>query len=275
MTNKILMGASVLAILISLPAFAETKAKAEVSTETKVENALDKAGNTIEKTADKAVAATKEGYADVKAYFSDDKNIETVTSVNVMSRLTADEVIGATVQNPAGETIGKVEDILVNKEGDAERVIISDGGVLGLGGKLASFDYDLIEGMTPDQDIVVKLTEKSIKDAKGFEYEPSKTPDPKVAAMPADMFSVNKIIGSKVVDSKGKAVAKVDTVAFDDDDADYLIVTFNKIMGMGGDTAALDFEALEMTNNKGKYTFKLNAQQAAQFQNYKATTKAN
>lgn len=299
MTNKILMGVSVLALLTALPAFAETKAdaNANVSTSTKIENKLDaagesikenakKAGEAIERQTDRAGAATrevyedakaqtKESYGDVKAYFSDDKDVKAVTSINIDSRLTADELLGAAVQNPAGEKIGSIEDILVDKEGDAETVVINDGGILGLGGKLVAFDYDIIEGMSADKDVIVKLTDASIKKAKRFEYEAPSKPDAAISVMPSSQFSVKKIKDAKVVDAKGKAVANVSDVVFDGDDADYLVVTFDKFLGIGGDKAALDFEALDLANNNGKYTFKLNTQQTAQFESQKAATKAN
>lgn len=298
-TNKILMGASVLTLLMALPAFAETKvdANADVSTSAKIENKLDaageaikenakKAGEAIDRQADRAGAATreaykdakattKETYGDVKAYFSDDDDIKAVTSINIDSRLTADELLGSDVQNPAGEKIGSVEDILVDKEGDAETVIINDGGILGLGGKLVAFDYDIIEGVSADKDVIVKLTDASIKKAKRFEYESPSKPDAAISVMPSSQFSVKKIQDAKVVDAKGKAVANVQDVVFDGDDADYLVVAFDKFLGLGGDKAALDFEALDLVNNNGKYTFRLTSQQTAQFESQKDATKAN
>ncbi|PZQ43564.1 MAG: hypothetical protein DI551_11920 [Micavibrio aeruginosavorus] len=275
MTKKILMGASVLAMLAAFPAFAaDTKAPAQETTGAKIERTLDNAGKSIEKTADKAGAKAKEAYGEVKTYFSDDDDIKTVSSVNVSSRLTADELIGTTVQNPAGEEIGKIKDILVDKDGDAETVIISDS-MLGLGGKLAAFNYDVIEGFSKDRDIVVKLSEANIKAAKRFEYDAASA-DASTIVMPADEYSVSKMLDAKVVDPSGKAVADVDTIAFDGDDADYLVVTFNKILGIGGDKAALNLEALDLiTDKNGNYTFKLNQKQTAQFENYKETTKSN
>lgn len=288
MTNKILMGASFLALLAAFPAFAETdaNAKAEVSTSTKVENTLDRAGETvkekamkageaIERQTDKAAAATQDAYGEVKAYFSDDDDVKTMASVNLGARLTADELIGTDVESTAGKKLGKIEDVLVDGEGDAETVVINDGGVMGLGGKLVAFDYDVIEGFNGDKDVVVKASEKAIEQAKRFEYEAPSEPDAKISVMPATQFSVKELMDSKVVDAEGKAVATVETIAFEGDDADYLVVTFDKILGMGGDKAALDFEALDLVNNEGKYTFKLNSQQTAQFEAQKATTKAN
>ena len=288
MTNKILMGASFLALLAAFPAFAETdaNAKAEVSTSTKVENSLDRAGETvkekalkageaIERQTDKAAAATQDAYGEVKAYFSDDDDIKAMSSVNLGARLTADELIGTDVESTAGKKLGKIEDVLVDGEGDAETVVINDGGVMGLGGKLVAFDYDVIEGFNGDKDVVVKASEKAIEQAKRFEYEAPSTPDAKISVMPASQYSVKKLLDSKVVDAEGKAVANVETIAFEGDDADYLVVTFDKILGMGGEKAALDFEALDLVNNEGKYTFKLNSQQTAQFEAQKATTKSN
>lgn len=299
MTNKILMGASLLAILAAFPAFAETKAnvEAEASTGAKIENTLDRAGETVKEKAAKAgeaidrqteragnatreayqdtKTATKDAYGDVKAYFSDDKDVKAMSSVNVAARLTADELIGTKVEDTAGKKLGSIEDILVDGEGDAETVVINDGGVMGLGGKLVAFDYDVIEGFNGDKDVVVKASEESIKQAKRFEYEAPSTPDAKISVLPASQYSVKKLLDAKIVDAEGKAIANVDTIAFEENEADYLVVTFDKILGMGGDKAALDFEALELVNNGGKYTFKLNSQQTAQFEAQKATTKSN
>jgi len=284
MTNRILLSASFLAILAAFPAFAaETNTKADVSAGAKIESTLDNAGEKISNTADKAAAKTeaayeatkaksKEAYSDVKAYFSDDDDVAIVSDFNMGARLEAGDLIGATIQNPKGEEIGTIEDILVNAEGDAQTVIVNDKGVLGLGGKLAAFDADIMEGFNKDNEVIAKLTEASLKNAKAFDFEANGN---KLGGIPTGQFSVKKILDSKVVDANGKAVADVDTVVFEDDDADYVIVTFNKILGIGGDKAALNFEALNLAEANGKYSFKLNSQQTAQFESNKEAQKAN
>lgn len=286
MTKTMLMGASVLALLVALPAFAadtNANAKADTSLEVKTDNALnkaeaklDKAGESIERAADKTKAAAKNAYSDVKAYFTDDDDLKATSTINVSERNTAQALIGTKVEDNNGKNIGKIDDIIVDSEGDAELVIIEDGGVLGLGGKLAAFDFDVIEGFTSSNDVAVKLTEKSIKAATPFEYEASKGNEgKKFTTQPAGTFRVSKILDAKVVDSAGKKVATVDTLVFEEDDAELAIVTFDKVLGMGGEKAALDIDALDLVDDNGKYTFKLNAQQTAQFENFKATTKAN
>lgn len=269
MSKKILMGASFLALLAAFPAFADTKVDANADTSAKVEAKLDQAGNAIERTADKAAAKTKEAYRDVKAYFNDDDD----APLSINARLTADELIGTNVQDMNGKTLGEIKDILVSADGDAETVIITDSA-LGLGGKLAAFDYDVIKGFTKDNDAIVKLSEANIKSAKKFEYK-SDNADANTIVMPADQYSVSKIMDSNVYDANGKVVAEVDTVAFDGDDADYVIVTFNQILGMGGDKAALNMDALKIVPKDDNYAFTLTQQQSAQFETAKDNSKAN
>lgn len=154
-------------------------------------------------------------------------------------------------------------------------MIINDNA-LGLGGKLAAFDYDVIEGIRANDNAAVKLTEADIKAAKRFEYKADAKADANTMIMPAGQFSVKKISDAKVFDANGKAVADVDTVAFEDDDAEYVIVTFNKILGVGGDKAALNMEALDLAQKpNGDYAFTLTQNQSAQFENAKDAKKAN
>ncbi len=273
MTKKILMGVSVLAVLAAFPAFAADTAKDKADTAgAKIEATAEKAATKTKETYNEAKEATKEAYQDVKTYFNENKDDD--ATVNIISRVTADELIGKKVQNAKGDDIGRIKDILVTADGDAETVIIDDNG-LGLGGKLAAFDFDVIEGLSSDDAVVVKLSEANIKAASRFEYEGEAKAGEKIRFKPADQYSVNKIIDANVVDPEGKKVAKVDTLAFEDDDADYLIVTFNKILGVGGDKAALSLKALDLAEKDGKITFQLNTQQTAQFENYKEGAKAN
>lgn len=275
MTRHILMGASVLALIASLPAFAETKANTEPTTGQKVERTLDRTGEKIERGAEKAEDAVKGAYNDVKAYFNDDS--DDVVAVNIDKRVTADELIGKTVRNSKGDTLGKIEDILITANGDAEMIVINDG-FLGLGGKHAAFDFDVIKGYTPSGDAVVVLTDAQVDAAKRFERRADAVKDADAAktfVMPAEYLSVAKIMDSKVYDAAGKAVADIDTVAFEGDDADYVVITFNKILGMGGDKAALNIEAIDIKPRDDKYAFTLTQKQSARFDTMKSNTKAN
>lgn len=276
MTKTILLGASMLAIVTAFPAFAETAVKTDTSAEVKVEKALEKTGDAISNAAKKTEATVKDAYSDVKAYFADEDDVKAVSSINVSNRNTAKALLGTGVQNAEGKTIGKIQDVLVDADGDAETVIIQDNaGILGLGSKLAAFDFDVIEGYNKSNDVVVKLSEQSIKAAKPFDFDANAAAKASVptTTVPQGQYALSKILSADVIGPDGKKVATVENVAFNGDDADYVIVAFNQILGMGGDKAALNMEALNLIEKDGKYTFQLSSDQTAQFHNYK--TKSN
>ncbi len=272
MTRHILMGASVLAILAAFPAFAandtHTSTSAEVKAETKTE--MQKAGDAIEKRADKAGAAVKDTYKDIKAYFTEDDDVKRVTSISVLNKDTAKGMIGKKIENTAGKKIGDVHDIIIDKDGDAETVVIEDGGFLGLGGKLVAFDYEVIQGINADNNVVAPLSKATIDKAKGFDYE-VKSGDTKVSTLPATSYSVEKLLKANVVGPDNEKLATVDNVSFEGNDAEYLIISFDKILGVGGEKAAIELDAVKVAKLDDGYTVQLTAAQAAEFKNLKAT----
>jgi sporulation protein YlmC with PRC-barrel domain len=52
------------------------------------------------------------------------------------------KVVGSKIVNDAGETIGKVEDILISTDGKRPYAILSIGGFLGMGTHLIAVPYD-------------------------------------------------------------------------------------------------------------------------------------
>jgi hypothetical protein len=54
----------------------------------------------------------------------------------------ASKVIGSNVANEAGETIGKVDDVLVSSDGKQPYAVLSVGGFLGMGNRLAIVRYE-------------------------------------------------------------------------------------------------------------------------------------
>lgn len=52
------------------------------------------------------------------------------------------KIVGSSILNDAGETIGKVEDILISNDGKRPYAIVSIGGFLGMGTRLIATPYD-------------------------------------------------------------------------------------------------------------------------------------
>ena len=60
----------------------------------------------------------------------------------------ATNIVGESVYNGAGddaENIGKVSDIVFDKDGQAKQLVIGVGGFLGVGAKNVAFDYDKLK----------------------------------------------------------------------------------------------------------------------------------
>jgi len=81
----------------------------------------------------------------------------------------ANESIGTNVVNASGEKLGKVEDIVLDR--DSARityVIVSYGGILGVGNKHFAVPWQAF-GQTPDRELSLQIDQEQLKNAPGFE----------------------------------------------------------------------------------------------------------
>ncbi|HQS16393.1 PRC-barrel domain-containing protein [Reyranella sp.] len=92
-----------------------------------------------------------------------------VDVVKVSTGYRASKVIGSSVVNDAGDTVGKVDEIIVGPDGKAPFVVLSVGGFLGLGDKLVALPYEQMR--TDGKKIVLPgATEDSLKALPEFKY---------------------------------------------------------------------------------------------------------
>lgn len=81
----------------------------------------------------------------------------------------ASKVIGSTVVNEAGDSVGKVDEIIVGPDGKAPFVVLSVGGFLGVGDKLVVLPYEQMK--TDGKKIVLPgATKDSLKSLPEFKY---------------------------------------------------------------------------------------------------------
>jgi sporulation protein YlmC with PRC-barrel domain len=76
-----------------------------------------------------------------------------------------------TVYNAAGQKIGDLKDVLIDRDGKVAAIIVGVGGFLGLGEKNVAVDYDFLKqngGITGDR-IVVGMSEQDLRDAPSFQ----------------------------------------------------------------------------------------------------------
>ena len=81
----------------------------------------------------------------------------------------ASKVIGSTVLNDANETIGKIDDLLVTRDGKEPYAVLSIGGFLGMGTHMVVVRYDSLKFV--DNKIVLSGGSKDgLKMLPRFEY---------------------------------------------------------------------------------------------------------
>ncbi len=81
----------------------------------------------------------------------------------------ASKVIGSSVVNEAGDTVGKVDEIIVGPDGKAPFVVLSVGGFLGIGDRLVALPYEQMK--TDGKKIVLPgATKDSLKALPAFKY---------------------------------------------------------------------------------------------------------
>jgi sporulation protein YlmC with PRC-barrel domain len=101
---------------------------------------------------------------------------------NVSGDMSASAVIGAKVRNANKETIGKVDDIYVDKDGNIKTLVISVGGFLGVGAKAVGVKWTEITFGRDDKSVM--LTTSLTKEA--LEAMPDYTKAERRVVVPAE-----------------------------------------------------------------------------------------
>lgn len=207
----------------------------------------------------KADSAMREGADEIRAFFAGDAADAKFEPVVFRRDITAEAMLDTDVVDAQGKKIAKVDDILLDSKGRPTKVIVSEGGVMGVGDKKAAFDYGAVKTTTnkDGERVVTGLSEQSIKQ------------EPKAPATTAEGASVNAVLDGSILDNQGEAVADIENLAFNGGDSQ-LIVKFNDTFGMGGDLAAIRLNSLERVDTDGKVNYRLSAAQTTKFKSYKA-----
>ena len=81
--------------------------------------------------------------------------------------LTSD-LVGSKVASASGETLGKVEDLIVGRDGKVEGAVLSVGGFLGIGDKEVAVPWNAVTPRGPDEPLVVAMTKAQLEAAPEF-----------------------------------------------------------------------------------------------------------
>lgn len=83
----------------------------------------------------------------------------------------ATRLSGRDVYNAAGQSIGNLNDILIDQDGNVVAVIVGVGGFLGLGQKDVAVDFEFVKasGGFSGERLVMGMTEEELRNAPAFE----------------------------------------------------------------------------------------------------------
>ncbi|NYZ17857.1 PRC-barrel domain-containing protein [Azospirillum sp. RWY-5-1] len=93
-----------------------------------------------------------------------------------LAALTPQQMLGKSVIGSDGRTVGEVEDVLLNQNGQAYRLIVSTGQTLGMGGKTVALDAEPLRWASDRNSIVTtEMTSAQIDGLPEFRYDNSMT----------------------------------------------------------------------------------------------------
>jgi sporulation protein YlmC with PRC-barrel domain len=92
-----------------------------------------------------------------------------------MSR--ASKVIGVAVVSPKGESLGSVNDLVIDPEtGQVVYAVVSYGSVMGLGGKLFGMPWKAMQWNQENHHYVVNVDQATLTNSPGFSFDADKWP---------------------------------------------------------------------------------------------------
>ena len=101
----------------------------------------------------------------------------------------AEKLIGMTVYDTNGDKVGQVKDILFNEQGQATGVVLSVGGVLGLGAKQVGLQWSEVD-IQPDAEVAkVQYNKDQLEAAPDFKTQEAQKAESDAAQMQMEQQS--------------------------------------------------------------------------------------
>lgn len=197
----------------------------------------------------------------------------------------ANELIGMNVISQHGDSLGKIEDVVVHPGGEASHAVLSFGGWLGMGDKLFAMPWTVLRTVEPDtakkdstRSLVLPLDKERLKTAPGFDkkswptmanadwtkdvdafYVGDLNPNTKKPAEAAARTSiitwrVTELRGTNVMTPTGEKLGDLEEVAIDTNGrVCYVAVSVGGFLGMGDKLVAVPWDSLtfSLAGDKG------------------------
>ncbi len=96
---------------------------------------------------------------------------EAVIPAQRANEVRAETLIGATVFSPEGDKVGTVKDILFDTNGKATGLVLSVGGIMGLGAKSVGLTWEEVDVQPDPKLLQVKYTQDQLEAAPTFKTQ--------------------------------------------------------------------------------------------------------
>ena len=95
---------------------------------------------------------------------------------NLPGNASVEQLMNRTVIGSDGEKIGKVTDVILGPDNQAQLLVVQSGGFLGIGGKNIAVDMALAQ-VQPGEDAIKlqDITQASVRDMPEFQYDDTMT----------------------------------------------------------------------------------------------------
>ncbi|TDQ84320.1 sporulation protein YlmC with PRC-barrel domain [Dongia mobilis] len=117
---------------------------------------------------------------------------EAIIEAQRPTEMRVENLIGATVINPDGEEVGKVKDVLFDTSGAATGIVLSVGGILGVGAKDVGLNWEEVDMRPEPVDVVrVNYSKAQLEAAPPFKTAEAQAAEesarqPQVEPLPAE-----------------------------------------------------------------------------------------
>lgn len=188
----------------------------------------------------------------------------------------ASDLIGMKVISEKGDSLGRIEDVVVHPGGEPSYAVLSFGGELGLGDKLFAMPWSVLRTIEPDKakkdstrSLVLPLDEKRLKAAPGFDKKnwptmadrdwtqevdayyrsdlDSKTKKPVEAASRPSVITwrATELKGVNVESPKGEKLGDLKELAIDSNGrVCYVALSVGGFLGMGDRVVAVPWDSM-------------------------------
>ena len=103
------------------------------------------------------------------------------TTISNANEMYASDLIGASVKNPQGESLGSIKELVLDPhEAKIKNAVVSVGGVLGIGAKTVAIPWDQMKLQSDGKAVVLAMGKEELENAPEWK-KPEAEPRPSAA----------------------------------------------------------------------------------------------